>query len=517
MRFMVSKFFLLLVILAGALSVLPVVAQSESPDVVITEPAAMATVSGTVNVVGTVNPPDLQFYYLEIAPFLADPATAVWSPVTLPASAPVSGGTIGQWNTTLTPDETYALRLHAFLANGSELVFLQRPVRVANAGAPAVSGAPAVTAEPGVPDAPAGVPPIDETRFELGAQVQVSIDLMDQWADVAANQLDVNWVKMQVRWEVFEPEDDAFDWTESDLFIPAMAAQNVKVLVSVVTAPDWAREQGISLQRHGPPADVAEYAEFVRELVSRYPGQIGAVEVWNEQNLDREWTSMQGLSASSYVSLLAAAHDAIKAVDPGIIVVSGALSPTGLNNGVQAWDDFTYMDQMIAAGMLNYADCVGAHHNGLNLSPDYEWNQVPNDPSARFRGPFDNPHHSWSFRSTLLGYVQRIRSAGGDEQLCVTEFGWPSAVGLSGVANGLEFSYDNTLEEQRDFTIKALDFMSQSGDVRLAFLWNLNYGPQAGWAADNENVPWSIIGPDFVFRPVFDAVRDWNRAYEGEA
>ena len=169
---------------------------------------------------------------------------------------------------------------------------------------------------------------------------------------------------------------------------------------------------------------------------------------------------------------------------------------------------------MISAGLLNYADCVGVHHNGINLSPDYTWDAVPNDPTAQFRGPFDNPHHSWSFRSTLETYASKVRVAGGDQKLCVTEVGWPGAEGLEGVPAGLEFSYDNTLQEQRDYTIKALDFMRDSGDVRLAFLWNLNYGPQAGWSAENENVPYSIIGPEFSFRPVFDAVRDWNRAYE---
>jgi hypothetical protein len=236
--------------------------------------------------------------------------------------------------------------------------------------------------------------------------------------------------------------------------------------------------------------------------------------VWNEQNLDREWTSVNGLSADNYVALLEAAHAAIKAVDPGIIVVSGALSPTGLSDGVRAWDDFVYLDQMIAAGLLDVADCIGVHHNGINVSPDYTWDAIPNDPTAQYRGPFDNPHHSWSFRSTLETYASKVQVAGGQQQLCVTEFGWPSAQGLAGVPDGLGFSYDNTLEEQRDYTVKALDFMSGSGDVRLAFLWNLNYGPQAGWSADNENVAYSVIGPDFAFRPVFDAVRDWNRAYE---
>jgi hypothetical protein len=363
--------------------------------------------------------------------------------------------------------------------------------------------------------APTATPrPVDVDRFELGTQVQVSYDLMKDWANVTADQLGMDWAKMQVRWENMEPEDDAFDWYLTDLYIPAMAEKGIKVLVSVVTAPDWAREPGVDVSQHGPPADPAEYAEFVAALLERYPGQIQAVEVWNEQNLDREWTSTGGLSATNYVNLLKVTHDAVKAVDPGVIVVSGALSPTGLSDGVRAWDDFVYMDQMIAAGLLDYADCVGAHHNGINVSPDYTWDTVPNDPAARFRGPFDNPHHSWSFRSTLETYASKIAVAGGDQQLCVTEFGWPSAEGLAGVPAGLEFSYDNTLQEQRDYTVKALDFMRDSDDVRLAFLWNLNYGAQAGWAADNENVPYSIIGPEFAFRPVFDAVRDWNRAYE---
>ena len=79
--------------------------------------------------------------------------------------------------------------------------------------------------------------------------------------------------------------------------------------------------------------------------------------------------------------------------------------------------------------------------------------------------------------------------------------------------DGFDFAKDNTLEEQKDFTVKAVDFMQQSDFVWLAFLWNLNYGPQAGWAADNDNVAYSIIGPNFVFRPVFDALRDWNTTY----
>jgi len=272
----------------------------------------------------------------------------------------------------------------------------------------------------------------------------------------------------------------------------------------------------VNLERHGPPANPQVYADFVGKILERYPNMVHAVEVWNEMNLDREWTSTRGLSAPNYVALLRATYETVKSIDPGVIVVSGALSPTGFDDGVSARDDAVFMDLLIQAGMLNYTDCVGAHHNGINVSPVYTYDNIPNDPSAIFRGPFDNPHRSWSFRSTLQTYALKIENAGGDQKLCVTEFGWPSAEGLDGAPRGFDFARDNTLAEQADFTVAALESMRDWGTVRLAFLWNLNYGPQAGWDPNNDNVPYSIIGPGTSFRPVFDAVRDWQAQYVAE-
>lgn len=388
----------------------------------------------------------------------------------------------------------------------------------------AAAVAQAATALP--TNAPRPTPlPIDVNRMEVGIQVQLppdqNPDLMRQWIDVANNQMGLRWVKQQIRWEFVEPERGQYDWSQTDLYLTAAAEAGVQVLASVVTAPDWAREPGVDLSQHGPPADYNDYVGFVRQLLNRYPGKIHAVEVWNEHNLDREWTSVRGLRAADYIEMLRLTYQAIKNIDPGIIVISGALSPTGLSDGVRAWDDFVYMDQMIAAGLLNYSDCIGVHHNGINVSPQYRWDAIPNDPTARFRGPFDNPHHSWSFRSTLEQYHNKVQLAGGDQGLCITEFGWASTDGFeqiegwTGVTRGgFEFALDNTIQEQAEYTVLALENMRQWGFVRLAIIWNLNYGPQAGWDPNNDNVFYSLIGPGFQFRPAFDAVRDWQRAYE---
>lgn len=360
--------------------------------------------------------------------------------------------------------------------------------------------------------------PVSDRSFQPGIQVQVSPDLNPEnqeiWMRDVAGKLRLPWYKQQVRWEDVEAEQNRYNWAELDLSLPLAAQYNLRVLLSIVTAPAWSREQNVDRSRHGPPARNQDYVDFVSSIVTRYPGMVHAIEVWNEQNLDREWTSARGLDAAHYIELLRATTLAVKALDPGIIIVSGALSPTGgwteADGRVSAIDDFDYFDRLLAAGLLNYADCVGAHHNGYNIGPDVAWNEVVNDPAATFRGPFDNPHHSWSFYSTLSTYSDKIKLAGGDQPLCVTEFGWASTEDLDGYPPGFEFANDNTLEEQSRWTIQAFDLMAQRGDVWLAFLWNFNYGPQAGWDPGNDNVPYSIIGKDWVFRPVYDALGAWQ-------
>lgn len=80
--------------------------------------------------------------------------------------------------------------------------------------------------------------------------------------------------------------------------------------------------------------------------------------------------------------MLRMAYAAIKAKDPNIIVVSGALSPTGVNAPDIAMDDFRYLELMVDAGLLDVADCIGLHHNGLNVPPRLAAEDVANSPEV---------------------------------------------------------------------------------------------------------------------------------------
>ncbi len=368
---------------------------------------------------------------------------------------------------------------------------------------------------------------IERTAFDFGIQVQESYDIYDFWMTVVHDQLHLNWVKQQVRWEFIEPEQGQYDWTILDIVIPEAHRRGVHMMLSIVTAPEWARQPGADMSKHGPPADPQQYVRFVTDILQRYgteyPGTIGAIEVWNEMNLDREWASVNGLSSQEYVRLLSATYDAIKAIDPGIIVISGALSPGGgwvePDGRVSAVDDFDYLDALIRDGVLNYADCVGAHHNGYNIGPTVPWDQAPADSNAigaLFRGPFDNPHHSWSLYSTLSTYANKIQLAGGSQRLCVTEFGWAVSEDLDGYPRGFEFAADNTLAEQGQYIIEAVQWMEESGHIWLAWVWNLNYGAQAGFDPNNDNVPYSILRPDNQTAPAWDLIANYRLEHFSE-
>ena len=374
--------------------------------------------------------------------------------------------------------------------------------------APTEGGEVAVPAEqPAEPPAVSGPWPADQ--FGYGIQVHGNATVGDPVATMQAvrDQLGMNWVKMQVQWWLVEADRDGDQWFFYDAVIEQAHQHGLRLMVSIVGAPAWSRAAG---GENGPPDDYNEYARFLGEMIDRHPGQIDAIEVWNEQNLDREWTSANGISPEDYVRFLQVAHDAIKAKDPNIIVISGALSPTGTGDWIKWADDFEYLDRALAAGMLNYADCVGAHHNGYNIAPDVTYDAAGSTAeaaSAGFRGPFDNPHHSWSFKTTLDTYAQKVQAIDPNKKLCVTEFGWASAEGYSEYPQGFEFALDNTLQEQATYVVQAFQQMHDSGDVWLAFLFNFDFGNKGGGPTDDP-VPYSIIDTAGIPRPAYGAVAD---------
>lgn len=314
----------------------------------------------------------------------------------------------------------------------------------------------------------------------------------------AAQDLGLTWIKQQVRWEDIERSDDSYSWGQADTVANTAHAAGLKVMFSVVAAPGWARSDDTGV---GPPDDPQDFADFMGQMAARYQGRVHAYEIWNEQNLEREWEGAP-LSAAGYVQLLSAAYGAIKAADPSAIVISGGMAPTGVNDGIVAVDDRVYLQQMYDAGLASVCDAVGSHPYGFANPPEIYYTGGDYDPT---RGWDDHP--SFFFRNTLEDYYAIMVTYGdGDKDVWATEFGWPTIDGMSVPANpGWDYAADIDEAQQASYVAGGYVWAATWDHVGALFLWNLNFWPVAG--AENEMAKFSLVRGDWSPRPAYDALK----------
>jgi hypothetical protein len=269
-------------------------------------------------------------------------------------------------------------------------------------------------------------------------------------------QAGMTWVKHQYKWT---PGDDPGALSG---LIQNAHDNGFKILLSI---------PGSASHPAAGSIDFAGYVNFVRGVAGLGPD---AIEIWNEMNIDVEWPTGE-ISPATYVNrMLAPAYNAIKGVSPNVQVISGALAPTGFDNGSNAWADDRYLVGMRAAGAASYMDCVGVHHNAGATSPS-----VTTGHPASY-------HYSWYFRPTFDLYYNAF---GGSRKLCFTELGYLSPEGFAGIPAGFAWGNGTSVAEHAQWLAEAVSISAGSGKVRLLIVYNvdftnydLNGDPQAGYA-----------------------------------
>ena len=406
------------------------------------------------------------------------------------------------------------------------------------AAATTAPAAPVATMDPrgkitGIDDFTCPNPHPAPNTFGYGIQSNWPVGDIGQFNSMMAEQLKLDWTKAQVRWADFETNGKGQytdKWKYLDAFTADANKKGLNILYGVLDAPAWSRPQNANPANAsllGPPDNFDDARQFIEKVMWRYKGCVQAVEVWNEMNLDREWTvASRKIEAADYVKFLDAVVPTIRQIDPAVVVLMGALSPTGANDPGKVMDDLTYMDQFVAAGGPAKVDCIGVHLNGYNFPPDKEWDSGYNDPIAKFRGPFPknapgdpdghgSPHPSWSFQSTMRLYHGKTQ-----KPLCATEFGWASMENLkrkdgtpvTKAPEGFDFALDNTEKEQADWIVQGFGIMKASGYVKFGIVFNLDYIQKVGGEPDQENVaPYSITRRDGSPRPAFEAIKAMPR------
>jgi hypothetical protein len=355
---------------------------------------------------------------------------------------------------------------------------------------------------PPAPNPPAPVvTPVSNNQAEAVAfayGVQVHIPGQDAAAVTGqASELGVTWVNQRIEWKDFEASRGNIDFDALDAIVNPLNDAGFNILLTVTSAPNWART---STQENGPPNNNADYANFVRAVASHYAGVVDAYEIWSEPNLRREWNG-RPLSAAAYMDLLKVSFNAVKLGDPTAVVVSAGLAPTATNDNVNAIDDRVFLRGMYAAGLASFSDALGAHPGGWANPPDSTCCQN-NRPAVNAWD--DQP--AFFFFETLRSY-RTIMNEFDDSSsfIWVTSFGWGSSDGFTGdVRPDIGFVTFTNNNEQAQYTVRALELGEDLTYVGPMFIANLNFCQ--GLGATTIDCYWSMIGPDEQPRPVLSAV-----------
>jgi hypothetical protein len=367
----------------------------------------------------------------------------------------------------------------------------------------ATANLPTPTAQPTHTSTPTPIPtpsfpqftgsePIE--RQKIGIQVHPYGEDQDAIID-NLTALGVGWVKIQVSWKLFQPGPDRLDefwFSEAERFINMANDQDIKVLIGIAKAPEWSRPM---TDEDGPPSDLTHFTEFTALLAERFSGKVDAWEIWNESNLRREWNGAP-LNGGEFTKLVKAGGDGIRAVDPTVILISGAPAPTGINDGVNAIDDRVYFEQMLAAGIAQHIDGIGYHpYSGSNPV----WGKMGDTADYAIS---HNDHPSFFFSHTTSDYLALMEQYAVDLPLWGTEFGWGSYENLGKPAPvGVEYMDQINEWQQAENVVDVFIFANENKNIGPMFVWNLNFGPLLG--PDFAEAGYGILRPDGSKRPVW--------------
>jgi polysaccharide biosynthesis protein PslG len=150
---------------------------------------------------------------------------------------------------------------------------------------------------------------------------------------------------------------------------------------------------------------LAAFAKYATFVAAHFKGKVFYYDLWNEWDAHTGKTTPMG--AKEYVALARATYPAIKAIDPGIQVLSGGISDKGIREG--------FFQQFFLLDGARFVD-------GLSIHP-YVWTGR----SGRTpEGAMD-----------LVDYVAALgKTSNGGQSLpmYITELGWPTHTGRYGVS-----------------------------------------------------------------------------------
>jgi hypothetical protein len=285
-------------------------------------------------------------------------------------------------------------------------------------------------------------------------------------------------------------------WDKYDQIVDLADAYGLEIIARLSSPPDWSRADGAARGAFAPPDRFTDFADFAATLAERYRGRIHHYQVWNEPNGNDEW-GYQPVDPEAYTRLLCQTYRRLKAVDPNIVVLAAALTPTnelgGPNpNGLGGnnLNDFVFLQRMYNAGARECFDVMSVQGYGL------------------FSGPSDRRLDPININYGRNQFMRDIMVANGDahKAIWISEMNWNAA---PNDVNGAGTYGQVTEEQQARYAVRAYQ------RAQAEWPW---VGVNTFWffkrADDSEkNQAWyyfRMADPDFSLRPVYYAIQAYT-------
>lgn len=288
-------------------------------------------------------------------------------------------------------------------------------------------------------------------------------------------------------WAYVERQQGVYDWSHPDRILKHIEFQGLDPIIRLGFVPPWARPPDTNanfITEGGYDA----YAAFVGAFVERYTGRVDKIIIWNEPNLNIEWTN-GGANPQEYTELLRRAYIAAHAANPDIMVLGGALAPTlEVPQGAGGWNELDFLNEMYLAGAAPYFDALAAHVYGFDQPPQAE----PAADTLNFR------------RIELLREVM-LHHDDGDKPVYVTEGGWNDHPRwVYGVRPGQRIAY----------TLDAYAYIGENYPWMQALcLWAFRYPAPSNSYPDY----FTFLSAEFDPKPIYTALQAYGRGWETPA
>lgn len=328
--------------------------------------------------------------------------------------------------------------------------------------------------------APGAPQTVSTEHANVGVHTRLS-DEVEEWKIQRSLQLvremGAPWIVEFFPWAYYQGADGYIAWEHPDQVISHAHAQGLTIIARLGLTPDWARPPDTPLTYLDEDA-YDDFASFAAAFAERYRDQVDYLVIGNEPNLSYEW-GYRSTTPEAYVNLLKEVYPAVKAANPDMQILAGALAPTLEPEG-SPWglNDLTYLAGMYDAGAASYFDGLAVHAYGLTFPA-----HADPDPAIL------------NFRRVELVREIMVEQGDAEKSIYITETGWNDHPRWTmAVKPG----------QRIQNTVEALSYAEEHWPyVEMLAIWAFRYPAPTKSYMDY----YTLVTPEFVTKPIYEAIK----------